>query len=105
VIKDVGVAGKTAGAAHYRDSLPLTDRGTIGVRRLGRIELYVVTDEKIKAPIAVVVEPGAARAPSDLFVVDTAFRVTSVNDPSPLLWNKMLCPRSSRTDSSHPSLS
>ena len=70
MIEDVGVAGKAARAAHYRDALPLADGWSVRVGSLRRIELDVVADEKIEAPVAVVVEEGAARAPADLFVVD-----------------------------------
>ena len=36
----------------------------------GRIELDVIADEEIEMPVAVVVEPGAAGSPADLFVVN-----------------------------------
>ncbi len=69
VIENIGVAGKTARAAHHGNALPLADGGTIGVWSFCRIKLYVIADEKIEASIAIIVEPGAARTPTDLFVV------------------------------------
>ncbi len=71
VIKDVRIGGETPRATHYRNVFPWTGCRTIRVWGLSWIESYVMADEKIKVPIAVVVEPGAARAPSDLFIVDT----------------------------------
>src|SRR5262249_35161156 len=42
-----------------------------GSGKLRGIELDVIADEEIEASIAIVVKPGAARAPANLFVVDT----------------------------------
>src|SRR3954468_15334581 len=69
VIKNVSIAGKAAGAAHHWYAFPLA------ICRLTRssgfrwIEFDVITDEQIKMTIPVVIEPGAAGAPADLFLV------------------------------------
>jgi len=47
--------------------------GASGVWGLCGIELDVVADEKIKASIAVIVEPGAAGTPANLLIIDTSF--------------------------------
>ena len=58
-----------------------------------RVELDVIADEKIEVAVAVVVEKVHARAPAHRFAgQDPAFRVTSVNVPSPLLRNKNVVP-------------
>ncbi len=66
----VGVAGKAARAAHYRDSLPLARRGIARLTGLHRVELDVIADKKVQVPIAIIIEECAARAPTVLFVVD-----------------------------------
>ena len=43
------------------------------VGSFGGIELDVIADKKIEMSVAIVVEEGAARAPADLFVVDSSF--------------------------------
>ena len=73
VIENVGVAGETARAAHDRNSFPLAKRLARGRRSFCGIELDVVADEKIQMAVAIVIEPGAARAPADLLVVDAGF--------------------------------
>src|SRR5208282_3879090 len=73
VIKEVGVSRKTARAAHGGNAFPLANGRLGGRRSFFGIEFYVVADEKIEVTIAVVVEPSAARAPANLFVVNAGF--------------------------------
>ena len=64
VIKNVGVAGQSARAAHHRDAFPLAVEASVGGRRFVGIEFDVVADEEIQVAVAVVVEPGAAGSPA-----------------------------------------
>ena len=73
VKENVGIAGKSARAAHRGNAFPLADGRRGWRRRVFRIELDVIADEKIEKAVAVVVEPRAAGAPANFFVVDTRF--------------------------------
>src|SRR6266704_1847201 len=73
VEENVGVAGSTTRAAHDGDAFPLALGGLGLGGSFFRVELDVIADEKIEAAVAVVIEPGTAGAPADLFVVDAGF--------------------------------
>ena len=105
VIEDVRVGGKTARAAHDGNALPLAVMRRIRRGNLVRIQLDVVAYKKVEMAVPVIVEKSAARAPADCFLIEAGLRVTSVKVPSPLLWNRMLCPQKQQNRSSHPSLS
>ena len=74
VIEDVGVAGQ-ARAGRTSSGMPF--HWHTAARRFRRrgfgIELDVVADEKIEIAVAIVVDPGAAGAPADLFFVEAGF--------------------------------
>ena len=69
MIKDIGVAGKAARAAHHRDPFPLAGLGVHFRRRVGWIKLDVVAYEEIEASVAVIIEEGATRAPANTIIV------------------------------------
>ncbi len=73
VVKDVGVAGKPARAAHHRDAFPLTAAGSPDGGSLRGIKLDVIADEQIEVAVAIIVEKSAARAPADAFIVEAGF--------------------------------
>src|SRR5205814_7967899 len=69
VIEDVCVAGQSARAAHDGNTLPLAVSCIAGSGDFRGIQLDVIADEEIEPPVAVVVKPGAACAPANLFVI------------------------------------
>src|SRR5262249_38801171 len=71
-VEDVGVAGEAARGAPDGDAFPFGEGGAVGVGSFGEIELDVVADEEIKMAITVVIEEGAACAPTVRFVVDAS---------------------------------
>jgi len=73
VIENVGIPWQTARAAHDGDPFPLTLGGITCGWNLRRIKLDVVANKKVKAPIPVVVEKGAAGTPANLFIMETGF--------------------------------
>src|SRR5258708_35695650 len=68
VIKNVGVTGKAAGAAHDRESFPLAK---YIVDTLRRVKLDVIAHEKVEIRIAIVVEKNAASSPPNPNLVKT----------------------------------
>ncbi len=74
VIEDVRVAGQSARAAHRRNAFPLAQRGLAAFhRRFCGIELDVIADKKIEMAVAIVIDPGAARAPARFFAIQAGF--------------------------------
>ena len=70
VIKNVGIAGQTAGTAHHRNSFPLANR-RIGGGSFRRIELDVIADQEVEMAVAVVVKKRAPGAPANLLIVNS----------------------------------
>src|SRR4029077_6316940 len=63
VVENILRSGESAGAAHHGHSLPHAGRTLTGSGRGREVEVDVVGDHEIEVAVAVVVNPGAPRAP------------------------------------------
>src|SRR6266436_2478035 len=63
VVEDVLRAGKSAGSAHHGHSFPHAGRALTGSGSGRKVEVDVVGDHEIEVAVAIVVNPGAPRAP------------------------------------------